>query len=81
MIVEVGAAAEGMYFGVIHGLGNDGDDDDETFIYVLSILQDRVLMEESLVSLAVLLKVRFKRAFLSFFIKHKVLFFELFVNL
>ena len=46
------------YFGVIHGLGNDGDDDDETFIYVLSILQDRVLMEESLVSLAVLLKVR-----------------------
>ena len=47
-----------MYFGVIHGLGNDGDDDDETFIYVLSILQDRVLMEESLVPLAVLLKVR-----------------------
>ena len=47
-----------MYFGVIHGLGNDGDDDDETFIYVLSILQDRVLMEESLVPLAVLLKAR-----------------------
>ena len=39
-----------MYFGVIHGLGND-DDNDETFIYVLSILQDRVLVEESLVPL------------------------------
>uniref|UniRef100_A0A7N2M907 Uncharacterized protein n=1 Tax=Quercus lobata TaxID=97700 RepID=A0A7N2M907_QUELO len=39
-----------MYFGVILGLGND-DDDDETFIYVLSILQDRVLVEESLVPL------------------------------
>ena len=38
-----------MYFGVILGLGND--DDDETFIYVLSILQDRVLVEESLVPL------------------------------
>ena len=47
-----------MYFGVIHGLGNDGDDDGDTFIYVLSILQDRVLMEESLVPLAVLLKAR-----------------------
>uniref|UniRef100_A0A7N2MRW0 Uncharacterized protein n=1 Tax=Quercus lobata TaxID=97700 RepID=A0A7N2MRW0_QUELO len=40
-----------MYFGVILGLGNDDDDDDETFIYVLSILQDRVLVEESLVPL------------------------------
>ena len=38
-----------IYFGVIHGLGND--DDDETFVYVLSILQDRVLVEESLVPL------------------------------
>ena len=63
------------YFGVIHGLGNDGDDDDdETFIYVLSILQDRVLMEESLVPLAVLLKVRLsakRRALRAFSLSQK----------
>ena len=35
-----------MYFGVLRGLGND---DDETIIYVLSTLRDRVLVEESLV--------------------------------
>ncbi|KAK2639656.1 hypothetical protein Ddye_027451 [Dipteronia dyeriana] len=35
-----------MYFGVLRGLGND---EDETVIYVLSTLQNRVLTEESLV--------------------------------
>ncbi|XP_028799422.1 uncharacterized protein LOC114754765 isoform X2 [Neltuma alba] len=35
-----------MYSGVLRGLGND---DDETVIYVLSTLKDRVLVEESLV--------------------------------
>lgn len=35
-----------MYSGVLRGLGND---DDETVIYVLSTLRDRVLVEESLV--------------------------------
>ncbi|KAK7819117.1 hypothetical protein CFP56_040668 [Quercus suber] len=45
-----------MCFSVIHGLGND-DDDDETFMYVLSILQDRVLVEESLVPLARMCRV------------------------
>ncbi|XP_035543314.1 uncharacterized protein LOC108983821 isoform X4 [Juglans regia] len=35
-----------MYSGVLRGLG---DDDDETIIYVLSTLRDRVLVEESLV--------------------------------
>ncbi|XP_073033486.1 uncharacterized protein [Primulina eburnea] len=35
-----------MYSGVLRGLGND---DDETVIYVLSILRDRVLVPESLV--------------------------------
>ena len=35
-----------MYSGVLRGLGND---DDETIIYVLSTLRDRVLVEESLV--------------------------------
>nr|POE84374.1 hypothetical protein CFP56_67229 [Quercus suber] len=33
-----------IYFGVLRGLGND---DDETIIYVLSTLRDRVLVEES----------------------------------
>ncbi|XP_054820166.1 uncharacterized protein LOC129319197 isoform X2 [Prosopis cineraria] len=36
-----------MYSGVLRGLGND---DDETVIYVLSTLRDRVLVEEALVS-------------------------------
>ena len=36
-----------MYSGVLRGLGND--DDDETVIYVLSTLRDRILVEESLV--------------------------------
>nr|POE70616.1 hypothetical protein CFP56_40933 [Quercus suber] len=40
-----------MYSGVLHGLGNDIDDD-ENFIYVLSTLKERVLVEESLVPLA-----------------------------
>ncbi|KAK0600723.1 hypothetical protein LWI29_017841 [Acer saccharum] len=35
-----------MYFGVLRGLGND---EDETIIYVLSTLRNRVLTEESLV--------------------------------
>lgn len=35
-----------MYFGVLRGLGND---DDETVVFVLSTLRDRVLVEESLV--------------------------------
>ena len=38
-----------LYSGVLYGLGND--DDDEYFIYVLSTLKERVLMEESLVPL------------------------------
>lgn len=38
-----------MYSGVLHGLGND--DDNESFIYVLSTLKERVLVEESLVPL------------------------------
>ena len=40
-----------MYSGVIHGLRNNDDHDDETFIYVLSTLMDGVLVEESLVPL------------------------------
>ncbi|PON51517.1 Nucleolar pre-ribosomal-associated protein [Parasponia andersonii] len=36
-----------MYSGVLRGLGND--DDDDTIIYVLSTLRDRILVEESLV--------------------------------
>ncbi|KAK6156351.1 hypothetical protein DH2020_010599 [Rehmannia glutinosa] len=35
-----------MYSGVLRGLGND---DEETVVYVLSILRDRVLVQESLV--------------------------------
>ncbi|KAL8538638.1 hypothetical protein ACS0TY_000600 [Phlomoides rotata] len=35
-----------MYLGVLRGLGND---DEETVVFVLSILQDRVLVQESLV--------------------------------
>ena len=38
-----------MYSGVLRALGNDGVDDDETVVYVLSTLRDRVLVEESLV--------------------------------
>ena len=49
MIVEVSAAVEGNVLGALHGLGND--DDEEIFIYVLSTLQDRDLVEESLVPL------------------------------
>ncbi|KAF4381822.1 hypothetical protein F8388_008998 [Cannabis sativa] len=36
-----------MYSGVLRGLGND--DDDETVVYVLSTLRDKILVEESLV--------------------------------
>ncbi|KAH1197429.1 Nucleolar pre-ribosomal-associated protein 1 [Glycine max] len=35
-----------MYSGVLRGLGND---DDETVVFVLTVLRDRVLVEESLV--------------------------------
>nr|POF06830.1 hypothetical protein CFP56_71223 [Quercus suber] len=47
-----------MYSGVLHGLGND--DDDENFIYVLSTLKEMVLVEESLVPLVWYTKASFR---------------------